>query len=203
MSVGRVTERLHTLAPGADLGLRGPLGEPYPLEDFHDKEILIVGGGVGLAPLRALLFALFEEMDKYKKIILRYGARTPSDIVYREAVSKAWDKDIDLMLTVDESDGSWTGNEGVVTTILDPDKLTCDSASGVAVVCGPPIMMKFSTLKLLDIGYSPDRIYLSMEKNMSCGVGKCGHCRLEYSYACKEGPVFTYEQVKGAAKIWD
>ncbi|MFH1022728.1 MAG: FAD/NAD(P)-binding protein [Planctomycetota bacterium] len=204
MRAGTVTGQLHALKPGAPIGIRGPLGRPYPLEKYYGREVLIVGGGVGLAPLRALLFALFAEIGKYKKIIVRYGAKTPNDLVYRQAVSEAWGrKDIDLMLSVDKRDGTWTGNEGVVTTILGKDKLQCDPKGGVAVVCGPPIMMKFATLKLLELGYSDANIYLSMEKNMSCGVGKCGHCRLGHYYACKDGPVFTYDQVKSLPKIWD
>lgn len=205
MRVGKVTECLHSLSPGAEVGIRGPLGQPYPLEDFHGREVLIVGGGVGLAPLRALLFALFEEMDRYKKIIVRYGARTPSDLVYRDALSEAWGKGdaLDLMVTVDKGDETWTGHEGVVTTILEEAKLTSDVKNGVAVVCGPPIMMRFATLSLLELGYAKKNIYLSMEKNMSCGVGKCGHCRLGPYYACKDGPVFSYDKIESLPKIWD
>ena len=205
MRVGKVTERLHLMNTGDEIAIRGPLGQPYPLEEFEGKEILIVGGGVGLAPLRSLLFALFEDMDAYKKIIIRYGARTPGDLVYRKAISEAWGKGdaVDLMLTVDEGDERWTGNEGVVTTILEKDKLSSDAKNGVAIVCGPPVMMKFTTLKLLDLGYHPGNIYLSMEKNMSCGIGKCGHCRLGPYYACKDGPVFTYDKIESLAKIWD
>ncbi|MFC1461894.1 FAD/NAD(P)-binding protein [Verrucomicrobiota bacterium] len=205
MRVGRITECLHALSPGADVWIRGPFGQPYPLDKFLGKEILIVGGGVGLAPLRALLFALFEDMDKYGKIIVRCGARTPGDIIYRKAVSEAWGKGdaVDVVLTVDHRDDTWTDNEGVVTTILEPDKLAPHPENGVAVVCGPPIMMKFATLKLLDLGYSPETIYLSMEKNMSCGVGKCGHCRIGPYYACKDGPVFPYDKIKDLPKIWD
>ena len=205
MRVGKVTEHLHSTSPGADIGIRGPLGQPYPLEDFYGREVLIVGGGVGLAPLKALLFALFEEMDQYKKIIVRYGARTPSDLVYRGALDEAWGKGdaLDLMVTVDKGDESWTGHEGVVTTILEEDKLTSDTENGVAVVCGPPIMMRFATFSLLDLGYARENIYLSMEKNMSCGVGKCGHCRLGPYYACKDGPVFSYDKIASLPKIWD
>jgi NAD(P)H-flavin reductase len=205
MRVGRVTERLHGMKPPFEVGVRGPLGKPYPLDQFYGREVLIVGGGVGLAPLRALLFALFEESSKFKRIIVRYGSRTPSDIVYRKAVAEAWGRAqmLDIQLTVDKRDATWTGNEGVVTTILEKAKLTVDAASAVAIVCGPPIMMKFVTRKVLELGFAPNRIYLSMEKNMSCGIGKCGHCRLGPYYACKDGPVFTYEQVKDLPKIWD
>lgn len=205
MCVGRVTERLHALSPGAELGIRGPLGLPYPLDRFAGREVLIVGGGVGMAPLRALLFGLMEHMDRYRKVILRYGARRPGDLVYRGALTDDWGRNeaLDVMLTVDEGDDGWTGHTGVVTTILDPDCLTCDPKNGIAVVCGPPIMMKFTTLKLIEIGYAPPDIYLSMEKNMSCGIGKCGHCRLGPYYACKDGPVFTFDKVESIGKIWD
>jgi len=204
MRVGAVTERIHALSIGSKVGIRGPLGQPYPLDKFKGREVLIVGGGVGLAPLRALFFALIEEMDQYKKIILRYGARSPADIVYRKAVSTAWGKpEVDLLLSVDKGDESWRGNIGVVTTILENNKLSLNIHNSVAVVCGPPIMMKFATIKLLERGYPSESIYLSMEKNMSCGIGKCGHCRIGPFYACKDGPVFTYDRIKDEPRIWD
>jgi NAD(P)H-flavin reductase len=204
MKVGRVTERLHALEAGAEVGLRGPLGQPYPLDAFQGREVLVVGGGVGLAPLRSLLFALFEEIGRYRRLIIRYGARTPRDLVYRRAVEEAWGRKgaVDLLLTVDQRDETWTGHEGVVTTILAPDKLRVDPTQGVAVVCGPPVMMKFATMTLLRIGYAPRDIYLSMEKNMSCGVGKCGHCRVGPYYACKDGPVFSYDRLESIPKLW-
>jgi NAD(P)H-flavin reductase len=204
MRVGAVTERIHALSIGSKVGIRGPLGQPYPLDKFKGREVLIVGGGVGLAPLRALFFALIEEMDQYKKIILRYGARSPADIVYRKAVSAAWgNPQVDLLLSVDKGDESWKGNIGVVTTILESNKLSVNIRNSVAVVCGPPIMMKFATIKLLELGYPSESIYLSMEKNMSCGIGKCGHCRIGPFYACKDGPVFTYDRIKDEPRIWD
>ena len=203
MRAGVVTEHLHSLQPGAKVGIRGPLGKPYPLDVYKGREILIVGGGVGLAPLRALMFGLFGDINAYKKIYLRFGSRSPGDIVYRSEVIKGWGKPIDVVGTVDKKDDSWTGNVGVVTTILEKDKLACDPKTAVAVVCGPPIMMKFATLKLLQLGYPGSSIYLSMEKNMSCGIGKCGHCRLGPYYGCKDGPVFTYDRIQNMQKIWD
>lgn len=203
MNVGRVTSALHELKAKSSLGLRGPYGFGYPLKNFEGKEILIVGGGVGLAPLRSLLFSLFKDIDKYKKVILKYGARTPNDIVYKNSL-KDWSKlkKVEVELSVDKAEGHhWSGKVGLVTTLL--EKLHIDLKNAVAVVCGPPIMMKFVTFKLLDLGFEPKDIYLSMEKNMSCGLGKCGHCRLGPYYACKDGPVFSYEQIKGLDKIWD
>jgi len=202
MNVGRVTSILHSTSPSFNLGIRGPYGKGYPLDKFKHKEILIVGGGVGLAPLRSFILALFSEIDDYKKIVIRYGSRSPKDIVYKNQIPK-WSKhkNVDLVTTVDVGDNFWKGNVGLVTTIL--KDLPLDIGSAVSVVCGPPIMMKFVTFKLQDLGFSADRIYLSMEKNMSCGLGKCGHCRMGKYYVCKDGPVFVYEQLKDIPDIWD
>ena len=202
MNAGRVTSLLHNIPKNTALGIRGPYGKGYPLEKFQGKDVLIVGGGVGLAPLRSLLFSLFGEIDRYNKVILRYGARTCHDIVFKEVIPE-WAKKskVDVMTTVDVGDPSWQGNVGLVTTIL--KDLPLDLKNAVGIVCGPPIMMKFVTLKLLDLGFKPQDIYLSMEKNMSCGLGKCGHCRLGKYYTCKDGPVFTYEEIKDLPAIWD
>lgn len=203
MNVGKVTSLLHASQPkDAPVGIRGPFGEGYPLERFEGKDILIVGGGVGLAPLRSLLFSLFARIDRYNKVLLRYGARTPADIVYKEAIPQwANKKKVDIVTTVDNGDAGWKGHVGLVTTIL--KDLPLNMNNSVTIVCGPPIMMKFATFKLLDLGFKPSDIYLSMEKNMSCGLGKCGHCRMGKFYVCKDGPVFTYEQIKEIHDIWD
>ncbi|MDD5166096.1 MAG: FAD/NAD(P)-binding protein [Candidatus Omnitrophica bacterium] len=202
MNAGRVTSLLHNSPKNISVGIRGPYGKGYPLDKFAGKDIVIVGGGVGLAPLRSLLFSLFAEIDKYNKIVLRYGARTPNDMVYKDAIGLwANKKKVDLVTTVDVGNPEWKGNVGIVTTIV--KDLPVDIKNTVCIVCGPPIMMKFVTLKLLDTGFAPGDIYLSMEKNMSCGLGKCGHCRVGKYYACKDGPVFTYEQLKDIHDIWD
>jgi NAD(P)H-flavin reductase len=202
MNVGRVTALLHNSPTDISLGIRGPYGKGYPLESFFGKDILIVGGGVGLAPLRSLLLSLFADIDKYNRIVLRYGARTPSDILYKDSLPEWAKKDkVNVVTTADVGDATWQGNVGLVTTIL--KDLPVDLKKTVAIVCGPPIMMKFVTLKLLDLGFPPPDIYLSMEKNMSCGLGKCGHCRIGKYYICKDGPVFTYEQLKDIYGIWD
>jgi len=202
MKAGYVTEEIHKLKIGNKISFRGPFGKGYPVESFKDKEILIVGGGVGLAPLRSLLYTLFNDLDKYKKIVIKYGAKTPSDIIYKNEI-RNWGKkkNVTLELTVDNGDKNWKDNVGLVTSILRKDEV--DLKESVAIVCGPPIMMKFSTYKLIELGFKKNQIYLSMEKNMSCGLGKCGHCRLGNFYVCKEGPVFDYQTIENLEGIWD
>jgi len=202
MKAGRITSLLHEAPARTTVGIRGPYGKGYPLEQFYGKDVLIVGGGVGLAPLRSLLYSLFAEIDKYNKVVVRYGARTSADIVYKRLIPE-WEKKkkVDFVTTVDVGDPQWKGNVGLVTTVL--KDLPIDLKNAVAIVCGPPIMMKFVTLKLLDTGFDPAVIYLSMEKNMSCGLGKCGHCRIGKFYTCKDGPVFTYGEIKDIPDIWD
>lgn len=202
MNAGKVTSRLHEMKGGETLGIRGPLGDGYPLDKFKGKEVYIVGGGVGLAPLRSLLYELLNNIKDYKKVLLRGGAKTPKDLIYKEQL-KEWSKrkDLDVKITVDAKEGDWNGHVGIVTTIL--DRKDVDPKNSVAVVCGPPIMMKFVTFNLLEMGYEDKDIYLSMEKNMSCGIGKCGHCRIGTYHACKDGPVFTYDKIKNFHEIWD
>jgi sulfite reductase subunit B len=202
MNVGKVTALLHNSPKNVNVGIRGPYGKGYPLDKFKGKDILIVGGGVGLAPLRSLLLSLFSEIKDYNKVVLRYGARTPQDIIYKNLIPEWAKKDkVDVFTTVDVGDEDWKGHVGLVTTIL--KDLPVDLKNAVSIVCGPPIMMKFVTFKLLELGFKPLDIYLSMEKNMSCGLGKCGHCRLGKYYTCKDGPVFAYEELKGIPDIWD
>ena len=205
MRVGRVTRWLHELGPGAEVGIRGPLGRAYPIEDFRGREILVAGGGCGVGPLRAFLLAVMEDLEAYRRVIVRYGARSPDDIVFRDAALRGWGQgdDLDVVLTVDLGDPQWDGHVGVLPTILTEDYLDCHPEDGVAVMCGPPLMMQFTVLKLLERGYRPENIYLSLERNMSCGVGKCGHCRLGRYYVCKDGPVFSYDQVQSNPRLWE
>ncbi|MFC1599360.1 FAD/NAD(P)-binding protein [Candidatus Omnitrophota bacterium] len=202
MKVGRITELFHQAKPGDIMGLRGPLGKGYPLDQYVGREILIVGGGVGLAPLRSLIYALYSRIDDFKKVIICYGARSPEDIVYKNQIEEfKKPKEVEMRLTVDNGDPGWSGHVGLVTTIL--NDLPIDPKEAVGIVCGPPIMMKFATLKLKELGFQDSNIYLSMEKNMSCGLGKCGHCRLGKFYVCKDGPVFTFDQIRNIEDIWD
>jgi len=203
MKAGRVTALFHQCKKGQKVGIRGPYGNGYPIEDFINKEVYIVGGGVGLAPIRSLFLTLVDKVKDFKCVVCRFGARTPDDFIYKKTLFGPWQKidGVEIKLTVDKGDGKWTGNVGVVTTILNKDDVNTENA--VAVVCGPPIMMKFATVKLLEFGFPAERIYLSMEKDMSCGVGKCGHCMIGKYYVCKDGPVFTYDRIKGYPNIWD
>jgi len=202
MNVGKVTEKVHELKNGDIVGVRGPFGKGYPMDRFKGKEILVVGGGCGFAPIRSLMYELFDRSGEFKKLFFRGGCKTPQELLYRSEMDDwAKRKDLDIKLTVDKGDSEWKENVGVVTTILDGVEM--DYESGIAIVCGPPIMMKFSTKKLIEMGFKEENIYLSMEKNMSCGIGKCGHCRIGTYYVCKDGPVFTYDKIKNFSNIWD
>jgi NAD(P)H-flavin reductase len=202
MKTGYVTEIMHNLKPGAFMGIRGPFGRGYPVEKFFGKEVLILGGGCGLAPIRSLLYALEHIKDKLEKVILCYGSKTPTDCVYKPLFNRLNNTEkFEAYRTVDKADGEWDGSVGVVTTLL--NKIRINLNNSIAVVCGPPIMMKFGTIRLLEMGYAEDQIYLSMEKNMSCGLGKCGHCMMGEFFVCKDGPVFTYNEIKNTPNIWD
>jgi NAD(P)H-flavin reductase len=201
MKTGYVTEYMHNLKPGVFMGIRGPFGRGYPVEKFYGKEVLILGGGCGLAPIRSLLYALEGMKDKLKKVILCYGSKTPSDCIYKPLFNRLNSTEkFEAYRTVDKAEEGWDGSVGVVTTLL--NRINVEIKNSVAVVCGPPIMMKFGTIRLLEMGYTDDQIYLSMEKNMSCGLGKCGHCMMGEFFVCKDGPVFTYNELKNTPDIW-
>lgn len=201
MRAGYVTDKLHELEKGEVLGIRGPFGRGYPLEKFYGKEIIILGGGCGFAPLRSLLYNLMEEKEKFEKVTLCYGAKTPEDCIYKPFVTELRSVEkFDVYRSVDKADEHWEEREGVVTGLLDDIKI--DIENSVAVICGPPVMMKFGTMKLLEMGYKESDIFLSMEKNMSCGLGKCGHCMMGDYFVCKDGPVFSYDEIKEQPDIW-
>jgi len=201
MNVGRITAKLHSMKAGEVVGIRGPYGKGYPVKSFYGKEVLILGGGVGMAPLRSFLLTLLKDSDRFENIFLCYGSKTPQDVVYKDSFPK-WKRfrKLQILRSVDKADNSWKETEGLVTVLL--DKVKVNKKNSVAIVCGPPVMMKFGTFKLLEIGYKPEQIYLSMERNMSCGLGKCGHCGLGKYYTCKDGPVFTYDQIQDIPEVW-
>ena len=201
MRAGYITEKIHRLKPGVVLGIRGPFGRGYPLDELFGKEILVLGGGCGFAPLRSLLYNLEAEKDRIRKVTFCYGSKNPQECIYKPYIDnlKTIEK-FEVYRTVDVADKSWTEEVGVATVLL--DKVEVDIEGSVAVVCGPPIMMKYGVLKLLEMGYVDTQIYLSMEKNMSCGLGKCGHCMMGEYFVCKDGPVFRYDEIKEQPDIW-
>jgi NAD(P)H-flavin reductase len=202
MKTGYVTEYMHNLKPGSFMGIRGPYGRGYPIEKFLGKEVLILGGGCGLAPIRSLLYALEHVKDNLEKVILCYGSKTPADCIYKPLFTRLNNIDkFEAYRTVDKGDKEWDGPVGVAPTLLNNVKV--DISNSIAVVCGPPVMMKYGTMKILEMGYKDEEIYLSMEKNMSCGLGKCGHCMMGEFFVCKDGPVFTYDEIKDQPNIWD
>ena len=201
LKMGGVTEALHNVKTGDSVGLRGPFGKGYPVKKLEGSEVLVVGGGCGLAPLRSLLYMLFENIEKFKRVSIKYGAKSPDDLVYRDSY-KEWGEmpHVDFTSTVDLCGAEWTGNVGVVTTILDDMDISIPDS--YAVVCGPEIMLKFVTYKLLEIGYKPEQIYLSMNRRMSCGTGKCGRCNVGPYYLCKDGPDMNYALIKDYPNVF-
>jgi NAD(P)H-flavin reductase len=204
MKTGYVTEYVHKARAGDIMGIRGPYGSHYPLEKFKGKDLLILGGGCGLAPLRSLFLTLLHEVEDYKSITFLAGAKTPKDCIYKDEAT-GWRNypNVRFLRSVDivPPGEEWREDVGVVTVLL--KNLDIDPSDNPAVVCGPPLMMKFGTLDLLNYGYKEDNLYLSMEKKMYCGFGECRHCVIGPHYACKDGPVFTYDKIKNEEGIWD
>ncbi len=194
--VGAVTRAMRALKVGQAMGVRGPYGRGWPVDLAEGKDLVIITGGIGLAPLRPVIYHALANRDKYGKIVLLYGARTPEDILYERELEKWRSRfDLEIYLTVDRATGSWRGNVGVVTQLI--QRSPFDHANCLAMVCGPEIMMRFTALELERRGVDLNRIYVSMERNMKCGVGLCGHCQLGGSFVCKDGPVYQYEEVSG------
>lgn len=204
MKAGFVTMHVHKMNIGDKVGIRGPYGSEYPLEKFKGKDILILGGGCGLAPLRSLFLTLIEEIYKYNSITFLAGAKTPKDCIYKDYADKwkSLDK-VNFLRAVDEVPPGEDWNEEVclVTKLL--QKIDLKPNGNPVIVCGPPVMMKYGTMDLLKFGYKEENIYLSMEKKMYCGFGQCRHCVIGPHFACKDGPVFTYSQIKNEDAIWD
>lgn len=197
---GYMTEKLHEMKPGDYLGVRGPYGNGFTIQDYFGRNLLLVIGGVGFPPARALLHTAVAQKDRFNSIRMCYGARSPQDIVYKDEL-ESLGKAIQLDITVDKSDSGWTGTVGVVTRLLDEKDI--DPGTTTAVVIGPPIMMKFATLRLLELHFSPEHIVLSMERKMYCGIGQCRHCMINHLFICKDGPVFTYAELKDLPDIWE
>ncbi len=193
--VGLVTNALHRLGVGAEIGFRGPYGNSFPLELMRGNNLVFVGGGIGLAPLRSVIYNVLDNRNEYGKINIIYGARTPADLCFKYDLD-SWRKDnsIDVAITVDKGDESWTGTEGFVPAVL--EQVAPSASDAIAIVCGPPIMIRFTFPILEKLGFEPEQIITTLEKRMKCGIGKCGRCNIGNIYVCRDGPVFTYAQMK-------
>ena len=191
---GTVTNRLDTYGPGDVVGLRGPFGNWFPFERARGKDLIFVGGGIGLPPLRSLINYVLDRRADYGEVRVFYGARTPADRVYKNELA-AWARSPDLSLVeaVDRAEAGWTGHVGVVTTLL--KGMTVDPAGTLAFTCGPPVMLKFVMAELIALGLPPSNIITTLERYMKCGVGKCGHCCVGHHYICVDGPVYNFDQI--------
>ena len=190
---GMLTSALFELERGNTVGVRGPFGNGWPIEKMKKYNILMIGGGIGIAPLKPVIEYVVANRKDYEEVILLYGAKTPKDIVFKKEL-EMWREKIDVHLTVDIGDNSWKGRTGVVTVLFDEIKV--NPKETYSIQCGPPIMMYFVTKKLLELGFPEDRILLSLERLMKCGMGFCGHCMISGKFVCKDGPVFSYNQIK-------
>jgi NAD(P)H-flavin reductase len=206
MKTGKVTDKLHDEAkPGDTLALRGPFGKGYPIDKFEGKEVIIIGGGVGLAPLRSLIYALFGRLEKVRKVHICYGAKSPADQCFKDEYRQWGNKGkVSVNLTIDRPHPEWKGNVGLVTCLERDylEKIGVDISNSYAVSCGPEVMLKFVTFKLLDVGFKPKQIYLSMNRRMSCGVGKCARCNIGPYYLCKDGPDMCYADIKDYPNVF-
>jgi len=193
--VGDVTNVLHRMKPGEYVGIRGPFGHGFPIEQMRGKDLLFAPGGLGLAPLRSLINQVLDERGSFGRVIILYGAKRPAELLFRDELEEwAARDDVEFHVTVDRGDETWDGHVGVITTLF--PLITVDPRNTVAVTCGPPIMYRFVIMEMLGKGIPETQIYLSLERRMKCGVGKCGHCQINDLYCCQDGPVFTYAQIK-------
>ena len=194
-SVGKATNALVTKTAGESLGVRGPFGNSWPMTKARGKDIVVIAGGIGLAPLRPAIYHILRHRGDYKRLIVLYGARTPRDMLYRKQLAAwAYLPDTQMLTTVDYGGLSWRGNVGVVTTLFRHVRLQPNKT--VALICGPEIMMRYVVRELESRGVGPADTYLSMERNMKCAVGFCGHCQLGPYFACKDGPVFPLSRMR-------
>jgi NAD(P)H-flavin reductase len=190
-AVGAVTQAICASGEGAVLGLRGPFGTTWPIAASPGADVVVVAGGIGLAPLRPVVLHVLEHRSQFGEAVVLYGARTPEDLLYKEELER-WRGSVALDVTVDaaEAESGWTGTVGVVPKLL--PGASFDPAKAMAFVCGPEIMMRFTIEALLERGVAPERVQISLERNMRCGVGHCGHCQLGPTLICRDGPVYTY-----------
>jgi len=194
-AVGTVTNAIHDLEAGDKVGVRGPLGNSWPIEEIEGKDLLFIGGGIGLPPLRSLIRYVLDNRDRYGAVEIVYGARSPQDLVYKDEL-REWDErpDVAFYVTVDVGDETWDGPVGFVPPFL--KEINPSPENKVAFTCGPPIMIKLVVDALEEMGYADADIVTTLEMKMKCGVGKCGRCNIGDKYICRDGPVFSFEQLR-------
>ncbi|MCX5897890.1 MAG: FAD/NAD(P)-binding protein [Proteobacteria bacterium] len=194
-AAGNLTRALHGLKSGDALGIRGPFGHGFPVENLMGKDLLFVAGGIGLVPLRSLIKYSLEHRDAFGRIIILFGARSPQERLFTDELA-AWSKrsDIEFLETVDRSADGWKGNVGVITTLF--KKITIEPRKTAVMIVGPPVMYKYALLEVKEKEVPRNNIWLSLERRMKCGLGKCGHCQINNYYVCQEGPVFAYPQIE-------
>jgi NAD(P)H-flavin reductase len=199
-AVGPVTTAICETAEDLELGVRGPFGRGWPVRAAESMDVVVVAGGVGLAPLRSALYSVLGDRDRYGRLVLLYGGRTPDQLLYRDELAE-WSArdDMEVDLIVDAADRGWDGSVGVVPSLIERANLDPDRT--VAMVCGPEVMMRFSVEALADAGVPADRIHLSMERNMRCAVGHCGHCQWGPTFVCRDGPVFSWADAESWLRI--
>jgi NAD(P)H-flavin reductase len=192
-AVGAVTRTLCAAQPGAVIGVRGPFGGGWPVGDAEGRDVVVVAGGLGLAPLRPVVHELIAGRDRFGRVALLYGGRSPSELLYRDELDE-WRRAIDVALIVDAPDEDWNGHVGVVTRLI--RRADFDPANTVAMACGPEVMMRFAATALRDRGVAASDIWLSLERSMKCATGHCGHCQLGSLFVCKDGPVLRHDRVE-------
>ena len=194
--VGTVTDALCRLDVGDQVGIRGPLGIGFPMEEFHGKDILVMGGGIGGAPLRPIIQTIFDTRSDYGKVTILWAARNPGLLVFTEEYDH-WrsQPDVEMYITVDHAPEGWEDDEGLITALL--EKIKPSPKNAISVTCGPPIMIKFAMISLEKLGFMPEQNWVTLEAKMKCGIGKCGRCNLGEKFICVDGPVFRFSDVMG------
>lgn len=199
-AVGAVTTAISHLDVGDHVGVRGPYGVGWPMAEAADKDVVVAAGGIGLAPLRPVVMHLLDNRDRYGAVSLIYGARTPDDMLYIDELQQWRGRfDIEVEVTVDRAGDDWHGDVGLVTNML--PRITYDPTNSISMVCGPEIMMKVVARELGARGLGPDNVYLSMERNMKCAIGFCGHCQYGPDFVCRDGPVVSYAAVRDRLRV--
>jgi NAD(P)H-flavin reductase len=199
-AVGAVSSAITRLRRDQVIGVRGPYGSCWPVAESEGSDVIIVAGGLGLAPLRPAIYTVLARRERYGRVVLLYGARGPAEILYRRELEKWRHRlDVDVTVTVDHAAADWRGNVGVVPPLIPRAPIDPDHA--VAMVCGPEVMMRFTIDALLQQGLAMDRVFVSMERNMKCAVGLCGHCQFGAAFVCRDGPVFRYDRIASLFRV--